>query len=376
MNILIFNWRDPNSPKSGGAEIVTMEHAKAWIRSGHKVTLFSSFYKGAKKKEVIGGVTVIRYGNEAFQVQLLAFFWYMFGDHDKFDLIVDQFHGIPFFTPLYVRAKKLAFIHEVTKNVWKLNPWPKPFNLIPSFFGPIFEPLIFKKIYKNVPFMTVSKSTEKDLIEWEIRREHIHVIYSGYNLPKDFSLPEKEKKKTIIFLGALAEDKGVEDAIKAFSLIKGKDTEWQFWVVGKGDKNYKKKLFDLSEQLQVDNIKFWGYVSDNKKFNLLARAHVLVNPSVREGWGLVNIEANAVGTPVVAYDVAGCSDSIKNDETGILVILGNYKGLAESIITLVNNASLYNKLRRNALGWSKKFSWEKATKKSLTLINKNYILDR
>src|SRR5437879_3318402 len=49
MNILILNWRDSKNPLAGGAEIVTLEHAKAWVRAGHHVTWFTSFVPPGKK---------------------------------------------------------------------------------------------------------------------------------------------------------------------------------------------------------------------------------------------------------------------------------------------------------------------------------------
>ena len=242
MNILIFSWRGLGHPNAGGAEVSTHEHAKGWIKAGHSVTLFTSYYQGAKRTEQIDGVTIIQKGRQFFGVQWEAFKWYLFKDHPKYDLVIDQFHGIPFFTHLYVRAKKLAFIHELTKEVWSVNPWPSPFNLIPAFVGPIFEPLIFKLFYKDIPFMTVSESTKKDLIEWGIPGSNISVVHNGLNAPKiNYNLP-KERVKTLIFLGALSKDKGIEDGLKIFSLINNREKDWRFWVVGKGGAHYLNNL--------------------------------------------------------------------------------------------------------------------------------------
>ena len=360
MNILILSWRDPKNPKAGGAEIVTHEHAKAWHKAGHNITLFTSSFKGAQAQEILDGIIIIRRGDPVFIVHLRAFLWYMFGRHEKFDLIIDHFHGIPFFTPLYIKQKKLAFIHEVAKDVWKLNSWPKPFHLIPFLLGTIGEPWIFKLIYKSIPFLTVSESTKLDLIQWRIPAKNITIIYNGVSIDHQARFPEKEKKKTLMFLGALEKDKGIEDAINAFRLIQSKEAGWQFWIVGRGQKKYKKIL--------NQDIKYWGYISGKEKCNLLARAHVLINPSIREGWGLVNIEANAMGTPVIAYDVPGCRDSVKQNEIGFLVKPRDYKGLADKSIELINNKILYEKFRKNAINWSKNFNWEKSTEKSTRFI--------
>lgn len=369
MNILIFSWRGPGHPNAGGAEQSTLEHAKGWAKAGHRVFLFTSYYVGAKREEEIEGVNVTRRGAQFLGVQIEAFKWYLFGSHAKFDLVVDEFHGIPFFTPLYVRGKKLAFIHEVTKEVWRLNPWPKPFNLIPSILGYFLEPLIFKFLYHNIPFMTVSESTKKDLIGWGIDTNDIRVIHNGVTIQNLQKIPQKEKRKTLIYLGAISKDKGIEDALKAFSFVSNTENDWQFWIVGKSDPRYLKKLKLLCEDLGINKrVKFWGFVDEKEKFTLLTRAHIAINPSVREGWGLVNIEANSIGLPVVAYDVSGSRDSVKDGKTGFLSPLGDYEGVAKQILKIMNNQNLYKNMQRQAILWSKNFSWEKSSKESLNLI--------
>lgn len=371
MNILLLSWRDLKHPNAGGAEQVTFEHAKGWVAGGHNVWWFSSSFDGYKTKETFENITFVRRGRQTLGVHILAFFWYVFGKHPRFDLVVDQFHGIPFFTPLYVRAKKIAYIHEVTgEAVWKLNPWPRPFNLIPWVVGTICEPIVFKLFYTRIPFMTVSNSTKKNLVELGIPEYNIRVIPNGVLLDALPSrLPQKEKKKTVVYLGALSADKGIIDALRVFGEMHRLDGDWQYWVIGRGSKEYTDKLHSMSADLGISkNIKYWGFVGDEKKFELLARAHIMVNPSVREGWGLVNIEANAVGTPVIGYNVLGTKDSIVDGRTGLLVESGDYKQLARAILDLTNRSE-YLTFRRNALEWSKRFTWDQAKDRSLKFIN-------
>lgn len=368
MNILILSWRGIGHPRAGGAEIVTFEYAKAWVKAGHNVTIFTSFFPGAKNVDEIDGVNFLRSGSEAIGVKWKAFLWYISGAHEKFDLIIDEFHGLPFFTPLYVKSKKLAFIHEVAKEVWKLNPWPKPFNLIPWIFGCIFEPLIFKLFYNNILFMTVSESTKLDLVKWDIPSKKITVINNGVNIIIKSDNYQKEKKKTIIYLGALTKDKGLEDAIKTFSILNQKQN-FQFWIVGRGEEQYVK-----NQKLRIKNsglnkkIKFWGFVDEQKKFELLSKAHILINPSIREGWGLTVIEAAAMGTPTIGYNVPGLKDSIINYKTGLLVNDRTPNNLAVRITELMNDTKIYKKMCFEAKKWSKNFNWKKSTKRSLGLI--------
>ncbi|HEX6977550.1 MAG TPA: glycosyltransferase family 4 protein [Patescibacteria group bacterium] len=367
MRILIFSWRGPGHPHFGGAEIATHEHAKGWVNAGHEVTLFTSYFSGGKVREIVDGVEIIRRGSEVFGVQVAAFLWYILEKHENYDVVVDQFHGIPFFTPIFVRGKKIAYIHEVAKEVWKLNPWPRPFNTIPFVVGTMLEPFIFKLLYKSTLFMTVSQSTKNDLEKWGIPKKNIVVIYNGFTkIEKKF---KREKATTVIYLGALSKDKGIEEAIEVFSLINKLKDNCKFWVVGKGETQYLRFLKLRAKELSLDRIiKFWGFVSEEKKFELLGRADIMLNPSVREGWGLVNIEANSMGVPVVGYNVSGVKDSVINNKTGLLCSQGDVEKLAKNCIELMSNRNKYNKFQKNAIMWSKKFDWKSAQNKSLNLL--------
>ena len=218
--------------------------------------------------------------------------------------------------------------------------------------------------------MTVSESTRQDLVEWGIPRRNIEVIHNGVSLKKALSQKfRKETKKTALFLGAISWDKGIKDAFAAFSEIDEKQRGWQFWVAGKASDLFLDWMKNRAKELDiVSKFKYWGFVSDDKKFELFARAHVLVNPSVHEGWGLVNIEANHFGTPVVGYEVGGTRDSVKEGFTGYLCPRGDYRSLAQNAIKLVTDSGLYTNFSKNCIAWSKKFTWEKATKQSLRLI--------
>ncbi len=362
MNILMLSWRGPGHPNFGGAEMVTLEHLKAWTKAGHQVFWFTSGTPSLPPEEITDQIHVVRRGFQILQVQLAAVLWYLFSPHPKFDLVVDQFHGIPFFTPLFVRTKKLAFIHEVAKEVWWINHLHFPVNYLFGAIGFFFEPLIFKLFYRHIPFFTVSQSTKDDLVNWSIPPSNIHIIQNGVTIfPAKYN---KEKVPTIIFLGAIAKDKGIKDALAAFSLMLKVNPKWQFWVVGKGEDKYLNSLHI------PNNVKFWGFVNERKKFELLARAHVMLNPSVREGWGLVNIEANSVGTPVVAYNVPGCCDSIKHSVTGLLCPRGDVSCLSQSINSLFQNHGLYSSLSSQAKSWAHQFTWKKSTILSLELIDK------
>jgi len=360
MNILILNWRDPKNPKSGGAEIVTMEHAKAWIKAGHKVTWFTSKFKNSKTEETIDGIKIVRAGNY-FTVYLLAPIFYLF-TKNKFSLVIDEIHGIPFFTPFYVRKPKIAFIHEVAGGIWDYM-FPFPFNKI----GKALEPLFFAS-YKNVVFMTVSNSTSDDLVKLGIRRKNIHVILNGISLKTVKA--QKESNPTFIFVSRVVKMKGIEEVLRAFFYILRELKDAKLWIVGDGDKKY---IDDLKETIKLysisSKVKFFGKVDENKKFELLKKAHLLLHSSVKEGWGLVVIEAASQATPSVVYNVAGLRDSVKSGKTGIILKENNCKEMAKEAVGLFRDKKRYETLQRNSLAWAKSLNWKDATKQSLDLIN-------
>jgi len=367
MRILVFSWRDPKHPLAGGAEQVMHEHMKGWIKAGHKVTLFSSKMGGLPEEEEMDGVHIVRHGYQYLGVQITGFFFYL-KNKDNFDFIVDQFHGLPFFTPLYVQKPKLAVIQEAAKDVWFMNPLFWPLNWVVGVIGYLGEPFIFL-IYKGTKFMTGSASAKEEVEKLGIPGNKITVIPHGVVLEKPKIISAKEKIFTLVFLGVLSKDKGIENALACF--LKLKDYKFQFWVVGKPEtKEYGEKIKNLVKRLDLkEKIKFFGFVSQKEKFELLSRSHLLINPSAREGWGLVNIEANSMGVPVVAYKSAGLVDSVNDGKSGVFCDKNSPEDLAESVLELSKDWEKYEKLSKGAFLWSREFSWDKSSDLSRKLIN-------
>ena len=362
MQILILSWRDIKNPLSGGAEISTHEHAKNLVRKGHEVIQFSSAFSGAKAKEMIDGIIIIRRGSH-YSVHLHAFIYYMRFLRGKIDFIIDEFHFIPFFSPVYFQGKKLAFIHEAAKELWFINQ-SFPINII----GYLLEPVFFV-FYRNVPFLTVSNSTKEDLVKFGVPERNINVIHNGVDVV-GINI-QKERTPTLIYLGRLARDKGINDVVQAFYIIKKNITNAKLWIVGREEKEgYKDEIKKKASQLRLKNVTFFGYVSEKKKFELLRRSWVLIHPSVKEGWSLTVIEAASQGTPTVGYNISGLRDSIVSGKTGFTVDNKTPSALAEKILYLMKDATIFREISYNAISFSKRFRWNNACKKSAALVEK------
>lgn len=369
MRILILNWRDIKNPNSGGAEILTHEMAKRWVKLGHEVTQFSSFFKGSKVKETINGVKIIRKGNADARslfhsVHFMAFLEYKKNFKGKFDVVIDEIHGLPFFTPFYIKEKKVALICEVAGQIWDVN-FPFPFNII----GKTIEDNYFR-FYRNYSFLTISNSTKKDLMKYGISKRNITVLPMGFNKPKQMPKIKKEKNLTLIFTARLVKAKGIEDAVEICNILKSDFPEIMLWIVGRGDVNYEKELKKKINDLKLKkNVKFWGYISQAKKFHLMARAHILLVPSIKEGFGLTIPEAGLVGTPSVAYNVEGTRDVIEHGKSGYLV--KNLIEAARKSKDLFSDKKLYGKIQRAAVNSAKRFDWNRTAKVALLEIKQS-----
>jgi glycosyltransferase involved in cell wall biosynthesis len=104
------------------------------------------------------------------------------------------------------------------------------------------------------------------------------------------------------------------------------------------------------------------------KKRLLQSAHIVVNPSLKEGWGLTVLEANASGTTVVGAEVPGLRDSIHHGKTGLLVPYGDPKALAEAVGQLLADGDLRQRMTHQALDWVKHFNWKDSADRFLELM--------
>ena len=140
-------------------------------------------------------------------------------------------------------------------------------------------------------------------------------------------------------------------------------------IVGDGDNLPELKKLALSLGLEK-SIDFTGFIDKEDKVKILQECHVVVNPSVKEGWGLTIIEANACGTPTVAADVPGLRDSVKNGETGLLYPYGKIEKCAEHIVKFLTDKPFRSEISKNAVDWAATFHWDNAADATLKYIEK------
>jgi glycosyltransferase involved in cell wall biosynthesis len=350
LRVLWFNWRDIKNPHFGGAEVLTHEIATRLTKKGdYDITLFTSYFPGSLQDESLDGIKILRNGGIYTVYEKAKKFYKRNKNH--YDIIIDEINGKPFLTPKYVKFEKpiIALIHSRTAEQF-LYELSFPANYLCYYY---FEKR-WLSYYKNIPTVTVSPSSKTELENLGFKR--ISVIPQGVSKPTLSSLPRKENSPTVLFVGRLKRHKLPDHAILAFFSIKKQIPDARLWVIGDG---YMRKK--LQEKFGSPDVEFYGQVNSEIKYKMLSKAHITLVPATHEGWGLVVTESNSVGTPVVAYDVPGLRDSVRDGETGILVKDRSPESLASSAIALLKDQSLLENFSRKALSFSKQFSWDTTT---------------
>ena len=351
MKILWLNWRDIKNPQAGGAEVMTHETAKRLVATGNEVLIFTSKFPGSRGGETIDGVKIVRAGNR-LTCRFWAFWQYRKKFKGKVDIVIDEINTIPFFTPFYVRERKFALIHQLAREFW----WSETFFPL-NLLGFLLES-VYLKPYKKIPTIAASQSTKRDLNN--LGFEKVFVFHQGLSVKPLTKLPIKSPAPEIIFIGRLTKPKGPQDAITAFRIIKNVFPAAKLIIAGKGKVGFTKYLKKLASKLDLQSsVDFAGFVSEVEKIKLLGGAKVILIPSVREGWNLVPVEANAAGCVPIGYQVPGLRNSIRHGETGILTKKNNPQHLAKAAISILSDNKLQQKLATNGLLWSKNFDWSK-----------------
>ena len=342
MRIAILNWRDLAHPDSGGAEVFVHEVATRWAASGHEVTLCSSRPRGLAERSDNGRVRIIRGGSLKTGSHHLRAPRYSAAARP--DVVLESINTIPYFLPCRHRGFPpfVTLVHQLAVDVWRSH-LPRPAAAVARWIEPHFY-----RPYRKVPVVAVSESTRGDLLRLGVR--DVTVIPQG-GLGEQKQLP-KESIPTFVYVGRLSPNKRPDHVVAAFRHIKQTLPDARLWLIGEGE---------MKASLQKNlppGVTLLGRLPRGDLLDRLSRAHALLVTSVREGWGLVVTEANALGTPAVAYDVPGLRDSVKSGVTGLLTQVSP-GALAEAATGLVRDEELYERLRGEALTWGSSCTWDK-----------------
>lgn len=261
---------------------------------------------------------------------------------------------------MQINIKNLKYI--VTGHggdVTSLNAWP--INLLK------------KKTLKQAQKITVVSRELEEYIQRLYRNDNTSIIPMGCDTSAFDKINRVENffgqgdKKAILFVGRLAEKKGVAYLIEAMKNIE----DAILYIVGKGDLED-----ELRERAKIieDKVVFIGPKTHQELPTIYASADVFVAPSItardgdKEGFGLVIIEAMASGVPVVASKSGGIVDIITDGENGLLCEEKNVRQLSDAIIRVLYDNELRERIIKNAKETADINNYEKVGKRYYELM--------
>ncbi|HIG72233.1 MAG TPA: glycosyltransferase family 1 protein [Myxococcales bacterium] len=351
--VLVLNERDPKHPKMGGAEFHVAEVFRRLSERGYDITLAVSGFSGGASEEVVQGLRVHRLGSLLFYYPRVVWYCLTRTRRDEFDVVVECLNKVPFFSPVYSRVPVLALCHHLFGEVaFRQVAWPIAAVVwLLERFIPLF--------YRRLPFITISESSRDDLVARGISEASIKVSHCGVD-PTDVVVDVDPVRPTrVAYVGRIEPYKRVDLVLRAMAKLSERLPDAEILIIGRGSAT--QDLEKLAQELGLaKRTRFTGFVSDHERDVLLAGSRVCVCASEKEGWGLTVIEANRLGTPVVASDAPGLRDSVRDGKTGFLAPYGDVDAFASKIGRLLEDDALALRMSREALEWSRQFDWERA----------------
>lgn len=350
MKVLVINWRDIENPEAGGAEIHIDEILKRKPED-ISVDFVSAEFPGCAPAAQIHGYPVERFPDNFLFHYKFKNYWKKIFSRRGYDLVIDDISKIPLSTPKYIRNTPiLAIQHHIHgKSLFKELSYP-----LASYV--YWMERLRLGDYRNTPLVAVSESTRNELLQL-YPFKCITVSHNGIEFELLRSEPKPLKNPVLLYMGRLKRYKRVDHLIRAFQGIHREFPGSKLVIAGKGDDLDRLKALTAELRME-DSVEFTGFVPEERKADLLSKAHVFMMASEKEGWGITVIEANAAALPVVSYDVEGLRDSVQNGYSGLLCENGNIEKLTESVLRLLKNPDQYELFAHNAVEWASRFSWD------------------
>lgn len=205
--------------------------------------------------------------------------------------------------------------------------------------------------------------------------DKLEIVSPGVDINRFHMLEYSYKKgNTILFVGRLdkeSQHKGLNYLLDALKIVLNMLPELKLIVVGNGNyiNHYKKLVLSIG---LMDSVIFTGFLEDGELSSYYNKSDVLVLPSynMAEGFGMVLIEAQACGTPVIGTNVGGIPYAINDGETGLIVPHSDPQSIANAILKILVNENI--KKEMGMKGYErvrKEFTWKNSAGKMFKILN-------
>lgn len=316
------------------------------------MTLLVARYPGSARKEVIDGVRIVRPGG-LFLLALSALAYYARHRHE-FDAVYEEGMAsvrLPFLAPLYVRKPLVAMWYQVNAPIFaEQYPGPLAWLLTSA------ERLILA-LHGRCRVLTLSSERKEEVVAAGLRPEQIQVTPPPMLDSRPRDVPDRPRQSLIVWLGKIRRYKCPHHVVEAMPEVLENVADARLVIAGRrDDERYEAQLLNLAERLGVrDHVEVRVNVSEEEKWDLLSRARALAVTSPVEGFGIVIVEANHCGTPIVATEGVPV-ETARDGYNGLRVTFGDRQTLAAALVRLLRDRRLFTGLSRNARRHAERFS--------------------
>lgn len=349
---------------TGGAEKRVYELAKRLAERGHDVHWYSIGWwwqegqedielDGIKLHGVCKPMALYNGGRRSIKEALLfavKLFPKLMGE--RYDIVDCQ--GFPFFScftakihSLSGKSKLIITLHEVWNDYWY------EYLGKAGFLGKSVEKVM---VHLSGDIISVSVKTKKDLKKIK-KSEKSVVIPNGIDFQEIANIKPKVEKSDVIYAGRLIKEKNVDLLIRSIYLAKEKIPDIKCLIIGDGTERLK--LEKLVNELNIqNNVIFKGFMEEyHDLISYMKSSKVFVLPSTREGFGIVVIEANACGLPVIVvnHKMNAATDLIVNHKNGFISKFSK-NDIHEKIITALSKRE---KMQDKCVEMSAEYDWNK-----------------
>jgi glycosyltransferase involved in cell wall biosynthesis len=314
-------------------------------------------YPGAARHETIDGIKVERLRG-IHSLWLTTFLRYVARHRGRYDVVVAEGFGgsrIPRLAPLYVREPIITEWHQVHRDLFAAQYPPLlngPLNLLERATA---------RVHRDTLVRAGTDDWRDAFPSIGFRADNVFVVPVSIRdewLAQQNGSPSQEP--VILWLGKLRRYKSPHHAIEALPAVREAVPDARLVIAGRRDDlAYQGELEAMVSRLGLGSaVKFRPDLTEREKRDLIHESRVMAVTSAVEGFGIVVLEANASGLPVVASSGVP-KGAVRDDFNGRRYPYGDIAALADRLIQLLTDGALYARLSKNALEYSKRFSWSR-----------------
>lgn len=349
--IHIFAFRDRDDLDAGGSEEHASQVGAHLVAAGREVVLHTARVSGAPREVTRDGMRVVRRGGR-FSVFLTSPVDERLGRLGAADGLIEIFHGVPFFVPLWSRLPQVGVVHHVHLGTWDM--------LLPGPFGRIGEAIerhVVPRVYRGRTLLTAAPSARDEIVE-HYGIDPTQVAISPHGIDDRFTPgPGRSMRPLVVAVARLMPQKGIPALIEA--LVRARATVPDLEAVIVGDGPYRAEYEATVRSLACEGwVRFTGRVEDDELVDWYRRGWVVASASQREGFGLTLTEAAACGTPVVATRIPGHVDAVDEGVSGLLA--DDTQELGDRIAQVLGDEQLRDRLVQGGLEHAQHFRWDRS----------------